>query len=386
MWWCACLRGQSAPRIDAPGISGKSPNPAPLSARQLWVLVSAVVRELLWGLPAVAREVRAWRIKALAIPDAPIRADAAHSLAHKRTHIDGAALFSILPHARSLPLLRLLAAFEIMCDFLDCASERGADRGQENGKQLHWALVDALIPGSPVSDYYMHHPWSQDGGYLRILVDVCRESCLQLPFYEDVHELVVQEARRAQVLAINHDPDPVQRDTGLREWAVHERAGAYDVAWFEFTGAASAPLTIYALFALSTESIRCEVEVARVHGAYLPWISAATTMLDSYVDQLEDAANGDHSYVSHYSSRAQATQRIGRLLRHSFARVSGCSRAEHHILIVACMAAMYLSKDSAYGDTLQADTKVLVRAGGSLTRLLLPILRLWRIAYAQRSS
>lgn len=386
MWWCACLRGQSAPRIDAPGISGKSPDPAPLTARQLWVLVSAVVRELLWGLPAVAREVRAWRRKALAIPDAPIRADAAHSLAHKRTHIDGAALFSILPRMRSLPLLRLLAAFEVMCDFLDCASERGADRGQENGRLLHWALVEALLPGSPTSDYYMHHPWGQDGGYLDVLVDVCRESCLQLPFFEDVRELVLQEARRAQVLAINHDLDPVQRDTGLREWAADEGAGDYDVTWFEFTGAASAPLTIYALFALSTESIPRECEVARVHDAYLPWISAATTMLDSYVDQLEDAANGDHSYVSHYSRRVQATRRIGRLLRQSFARVGRCSRSEHHILIVACMAAMYLSKDTAYGEVLRADTKILVRAGGSLTRLLLPILRLWRIAYAQRSS
>ena len=53
------------------------------------------------------------------------------------------------------------------------------------------------------------------------------------------------------------------------------------------------------------------------HGAYLPWISAATTMLDSYVDQIEDVANGDHSYVAHYSSHEVAVQRICRLVRHS---------------------------------------------------------------------
>ncbi len=53
-------------------------------------------------------------------------------------------------------------------------------------------------------------------------------------------------------------------------------------------------------------------------------------------------------------------------------------------MIVACMVAMYLSKDSAHTEVMRTTTRGLVRAGGSLTRLLLPILRLWRIAYAQQ--
>jgi hypothetical protein len=47
---------------------------------------------------------------------------------------------------------------------------------------------------------------------------------------------------------------------------------------------------------------------------------------------------------------------------------------------------LYLTKDSAHTPAMRATTASLVRAGGSLTRLLLPILRLWRIAYAQRSA
>jgi hypothetical protein len=35
---------------------------------------------------------------------------------------------------------------------------------------------------------------------------------------------------------------------------------------------------------------------------------------------------------------------------------------------------------------MRAGTARLARAGGTLTRLLVPVLRLWRIAYAQRSS
>jgi hypothetical protein len=35
---------------------------------------------------------------------------------------------------------------------------------------------------------------------------------------------------------------------------------------------------------------------------------------------------------------------------------------------------------------MRTTTDSFVEAGGSLTRLLLPILRLWRIAYSQRSA
>jgi len=47
---------------------------------------------------------------------------------------------------------------------------------------------------------------------------------------------------------------------------------------------------------------------------------------------------------------------------------------------------MYLSKNSAHTDQMSQTTREIVRAGGSLTRLLLPILRLWRIVYDQRGN
>jgi hypothetical protein len=51
----------------------------------------------------------------------------------------------------------------------------------------------------------------------------------------------------------------------------------------------------------------------------------------------------------------------------------------------AATIAMYLSKDTARTPELRAGKGAFIRAGGSLG-LLLPILRAWRIAYAQRSA
>lgn len=361
-------------------------DPAPLTVRQLRALAAAAARELAWGLAAVAREARNWKAQAVEIPDPLLRGDALDSLTRKRGHTDGAALFCTIPRARSPDLLRLLVAYEIIWDYLDCVNERGASAGQDNGRQLHLALVDALDLTRPISDYYEHHPQKHDGGYLRTLVEVCRESCRKLPSYWTIRPLLAREAFRAQVLATNHDLDPARRDADLRRWAADEFPTTSDATWYELTGAASASLTVHALLALGAEPECDGLGASRICAAYFPWISAATTMLDSYVDQVEDLANGDHSYVSHYPTPALANARIGELVERCLLEARSLHEGERHTVIAACMVAMYLSKDSAHTEALCEATTGFVRAGGSLTRLLLPVLRLWRIAYAQRCN
>lgn len=373
-------------RVFPPGGSIETDEPAPLSVAQLGELARATTRELAWALPIVAREVGAWRAWALAIPDPAIRQDALSSLENKRGHTDGAALFSIIPRARCPQLLRLLIAYEIAWDFLDTVNEHGAAAGQTNGRQLHVALVDAVDPSRPMADYFCHHPWREDGGYLRALVEVCREICIQLPGYRRVRPLLVQEALRAQVLGINHDLDPARRVAALRAWAANENFQELQVDWFELTGAASASLTVHVLLALGAEPAYTDADIARAHSAYFPWISAATTMLDSYVDQSEDAANENHSYIAYYRTPQFAARRVRELIRRSLREAQALPDGERHTLIVACMVAMYLSKDSARTPAMRETTKSLVDAGGALTKLLLPILRSWRILYAQRST
>lgn len=340
----------------------------------------------MWGLPTVAREVRHWKVLARAIPDASIRHDALSALAGKRGQTDGAAFFSILPRARNATLMRLLVAYQVMWDFLDSVNERGVAAGQQNGRQLHIALVDALDPRRTPTDYYRHHPWHDDGGYLASLVQACRECCTRLPSYERVRPLVVREAWRAQVLAINHEPDPLVRDRTLRLWSATEFPHGHDASWFELTGAASAGLTIFALLALASEPVCSDAEIEQTNDAYFPWTSAVATMLDSYVDQPEDTVSGDHIYISHYPTLQDATSRMCALIGRCLAEMRQLRGSEKHTLIATCMIALYLSKDSARTPATRKTTRTLAAAGGSLSRVLVPILRLWRIAYAQRST
>lgn len=361
-----------------------SVDPTPLSPGQLRALVAGAARELSWGLPAVSFEMRAWRAMAESIPDAPIREDALRSLATKRGHADGAALFTILPRRRNRELLALLVAYETIADFLDCVSERCPTRA--NGHHLHRALADALDPDGPLRNYYRHHPWRDDGGYLVALIKACRAGCRALPSFERVRPLVLREARRALVLGINHDEDPERRDAALRAWAAHEYPDERDLHWFELSGAASATLVVHVLLTLAADPDVTDHEIAAAYAAHWPWIALATTMLDSYVDEADDIANGNHAYIAHYPDRDVAIARIRESIRIALDAAGELRDGHRHVVIVGCMVALYLSKESARVPELRPTTAALVKAGGSLVRLLLPILRAWRAVYGQRHA
>jgi cytochrome P450 len=353
-------------------------DPAPFGPRQAWALVAAAARELLWGLPAISRELHSWRARAEAIPDRALREDALASITQKRDHVEGAALFWVLPDRRNRPLLRLLVAYQTIWDFLDNVSER--DTGAANGRQLHKALVEALDPEAPISDYYRHHPWKDDGGYLRALVEACRASCAVLPSYSRVRPHVLEGVRRCSVQSINHDSVPGRRDAALRTWAKREFPSEHAMRWFELTAAASA-FVPHALLALAAEP-RCEShDIAHVYAAYFPWISLAIAMLDSYVDRFDDAVRGSHSYIAHYEDDDLAVLRLREIVDRTLRRANGLPNGHRHALVAGCMVAMYLSRDRAETPEMRARTRALAAAGGSLTRLLLPLLRIWRGAY-----
>lgn len=359
-------------------------DPLPLTRAQVQALLLATSRELAWGLRETSHEIARWRMLAAAIPDTPIRDDALYALTHKRGHADGAALFSILPDTRELDLLRLLVGYETILDFLDNVSERHPT--EANGRELHRALSDALDPNAPVAEYYRHHPWQDDGGYLTTIVESCRRWCESLPSYFRVRGLAVREARRAEVLALNHLQDADERDAALAQWAAREHPGERRVEWFELTGLASSSVQVLALLALASSPEVSDEEIASTWAAYSPWIGMVAVMLDSYADQDEDAASGDHSYVAHYGDVDAMERRLCHVIRTSAQYALGLPKGHRHAVILSCMVALYLSKESARTAALAPVTRRLAQAGGSLTRMLLPVLKAWRTAYSQQSS
>lgn len=358
-----------------------SSDPTPLGPRQIGALLAVSARELTWVLPNVAREVRGWREHALRIPDPALRADALATLKRERLNTEGAALFAILPRRRDRKLLRLLVAYQITLDYLDSISERPSPDPLANGRQLHLALVEALDPAGPISDYYRHHPAHEDAGYLRTLVQTCRDLCLALPGYDRVRALAERSAQHGTVQILNHDPDPTRRARALAAWARRELPSDTDASWFELTACASSSLWILALLALAADPATSAEDLDEAAAVYVPWVCAASTLLDAYVDQTDDAATGNHNYLVHYSSADLAVERLAEIVRRSASGARLLRRGPRHALITTGMVAMYLSKGAAREPRLREGTRVIMRAAGSLPRVQLPIMRALRILH-----
>ncbi len=207
-----------------------------------------------------------------------------------------------------------------------------------------------------------------------------------MPSYQAIKPLALRAARMTQVLGINHEPDPKRRDAVLQMWASKRFPDYGELAWWECTGGASAWLTVLALLGLAAEPAATLEQARNVYATYLPWVSLAGTMLDSYGDMAEDAADGNHSYIAHYPNAVVASQRLAEIIERSLREARSLLDRERHLVVAACMIAMYLTKDSTRTLELRVTTDRLVRSGGSLTRSLVPVLRAWRVLYKQRST
>lgn len=351
-------------------------NPTPLRPKQLGALCAVAFRELTWTLPNVSNEVARWRRRADRIPDPTLREDALASLRNERLNLEGAALFTSLLPARDRNLLRLAVAYQVALDYLDRISERPAPDPIANGRHLHLALTEALDPGAGCSDYYRHHPWRDDGGYLAELVRDCQRRCAVLPAYDRVRPHALRAARRIDVQVLNHDPDPERRDAALAAFAAREFPHrAREAEWFELAAAASSTVGVHALLALAADPGTTHDDVVAADDAYSFAVCAASTLLDSLVDQRDDAATGNHSYISHYDDPDAAIERVAEIVATSCRQARALNRGTRHALVAGGIVAMYLSKDDAYQPELRRASRRILDEAGSLPRVQLPIMR-----------
>lgn len=280
-----------------------------------------------------------------------------------------------------------LVTYELIQDYLDNVSERAAAvDGGGGGAQLYLALADAVDPDRPLSDHYRGQSWSDDGGYLRALVETFRAESERLPSFEVVRPRLERDAAHAAVLAANHVADPDRRDAALRGWAEARLPGEDHLRWYELTAAASGWITTHVQLALAAEPGVTRERSEGTDAAYFPWCALSLTMLDSYADREDDAASGDHSYFGHYASLDEGVARLCASIERAAEGVLGLPDGERHGVLIACMTALYLSKDGVRTPAMRDATRRIARAGGALPRTLMPVLRAWRVCNAQRAA
>lgn len=303
---------------------------------------------------------------------------------HGRPLVDGAAFFWTLPTRRDGGLVRLLVALQTLLNLMDHALER--DARETGGRPGAWTMLlsqalDLTRPPPRAVDPAM---FKKDQGLVHELVAVCRASCAGLPGYRQGRPLIVRETERAVSFEIEHDPCDRRRLTEMNAYAARHFPGHTELAPWELVGGASSLMTAMVVLALSVDDAPADELADAVH-AYV-WVGSTGALLDSYGDYLSDSATGAHNWFSYYAERSEAIERTATLLRETLRQMRALPHAERHVLLVVCMAALALSSDAARGEAMKTSTDWLAGNSGTTTRLLVPILRMWRVAYGQASD
>jgi tetraprenyl-beta-curcumene synthase len=340
--------------------------------------VSAAQRYWFDVFPRAHRAQRRWSRRAATIPNPTLRSAALD--AHKRGNREGAAAFATLaPPRQRASLIEALVAFQTMYDYLDTISERQAASSPANARQLHRALCTALDRSVAEPDYYALDPARDDGGYLRELVAACRQACAALPSYPAVADRTDRLAELGVFYQSIIGVRPTRVDTAAR-WA-HQHVIRYpELRWWEIVAAAGSSLPVLALLAAAADPATGPRDVAAVQRAYFPWIAALHTLLDSLIDETEDALVGQHNLLSHYASEREVAHRLSVLTRRSMELARGLPHGKLHVTILCGMASYYLADPEASRPQAQEARRAVLAALDGPTGPSLLIFRLRRLA------
>jgi len=328
--------------------------------------------------PVARRELRRVRRRAQAIPDPVLRAHALQTLGEEGGNAESAAAFAVLAaprHRRATA--RMLVAYQVLYDFLDTLTEQPAEAALPHSRRLHGALVGALGAPRPPGGYYPEgHP--DDGGYLDDLVRACAGRFDGLPGADTVRRPLRRAAERAgEGQSQNHAAMFANRD-GLVRWALAEPPSGTGLSWWETAAAAGSSLSMHALLGAAGDPALTPRDAERIERAYWPWVNALNTLLESLVDEEEDAVTGNHSYVGHYRSLNELADRLGMVAARAAGATHDLPRARAHAVIVAAVAAYYLVQLPAADPASTSATDHVRSAFDGYAPPLLAVLRLRR--------
>ncbi len=324
-----------------------------LALRQFFAVVVPLARRAIKRLDRLAQR----------IPDATLREKALTSLHAKAYHIAGACILStFLPSGAREHYVEVVAPLEALYDFLDTLCDREPHPSERASRQLHRALAHALDPDAEPVEYFAFGPPGDDGDYLRILVRRVQRALRRLAGYEELVPVIAPAAQLyADTQTYKHLPAQ-RRELALKEWFA--ASGRRNLRWFEYAAAAGSQFHVYgALYAAFCSRLDL---LEQTYDAYFPEIAAVHVLLDSFIDQGEDRANRELSFVECYASSEHLERRMQEFCAAGSAKFAKLPLPAAHRFALRMMLLFYLThpKVSAQRLDRQADRLLRESAAG----------------------
>jgi len=320
--------------------------------------------------PIVQRELKRWNILAEACPDQLLGIQARESIKTKSFHCQGGAIYALYPGVITEKTVGFIVAYQTISDYLDNLVDSLEVKDEKAFAQLHLAMRDALDPGYGTTDYYLHFPYKNDGGYLQKLVINCQANISSLPSYELIKTDILWLANHyAHLQTFKHLGLDIREDRMLT-WINSNRASYSQISEWEFAAATGSTLGIFCLYALAYNPLLSHEKVKFHKEVYFPWITGLHILLDYFIDLNEDKESEQLNFVQFYHSSFKTRDRLETFWNYA------CEGADHldypnfHKAVLQGLLAMYLSDPKSSALKIQTITKQLLHKGGTGVSLL----------------
>lgn len=317
--------------------------------------------------PQVVRGFETLRRRALAIPHPDLKEQALSSLETKQFHCEGGGVFAGPSRDANGRLFPFLLPYQTLCDYLDTVTDRGPSQDPTNLRRLHQALLDAVSPQNPLSDYYAFHPHQDDGGYINYLVAASREALSSFPGLLSVlphMQRLVSLYIDLQVFKHGPEADRVPR---LTAWWHQSCPPETDLTWWEFSAATGSTLGLFALLNVAVDAHPEPSRVEHTLQLYFPWVGALHILLDYFVDEEEDRLGGDLNFVTYYASKVEAVRRIRHIYQRALDLASTLPDATFHRYVIKGLLGFYLSDRKLRRPHFPKAAWQLLKSGGSVS-------------------
>lgn len=320
--------------------------------------------------PEVDHELYAWKRDASSCPDRVLSSQAIASIELKGFHAKGGSVFALYPGCDVKSQVRLITAYQTICDYLDNLCDRAGIMDEKAFMNLHLSLTDALSPEGTVHDYYKYYKYKDDGGYLNRLIETCRDEIIKLPSYNIVRVHIMQLASYYSILQSYKHLPVDKREKKLLSWAKPKSAKYNAISQWEFCAGTGSTLGIFSLFAASSRAGLSPSEAQKILGAYFPSICSLHILLDYFIDYYEDIEHGDLNFIGYYKNITETSERLDFFIKSSLSAASGLQYYYFHKTVIYGMLSMYLSDPKAYQERCINETRHIISSHGLGLRIM----------------
>ncbi|WP_281252291.1 tetraprenyl-beta-curcumene synthase family protein [Sediminibacillus massiliensis] len=322
------------------------------------ILMKNVYRRIF---PQVDHELNYWYQRASRIPDEELRKQAVSSIASKKFHCQGGAVYSVLAGAEWKEAIRFIVAYQTISDYLDNLCDRSTSLEPKDFRMLHQSMEDALSPENELKQYYLYRKEQDDGEYLADLVRTCQNCIRNLKDYHMIHDQVIQLEQLYSDLQVHKHVKKEERIPRLEKWFEQHKEQWPYLSWYEFSASSGSTLGIFCFVSYTMGGKMNESLAGNLYESYFPYMQGLHILLDYYIDQEEDRLEGDLNFCNYYKNKEHMKERLLYFIENTNKSVQQLPDREFHEMVHNGLVGLYL-----------ADPKVgRLEGGKKLTKLML---------------